>query len=310
MFEDIYIQPAAGDAGGALGAALAAWHIYYGNPRNTSTEGDRQQVAEGSSAAGSAANGLTPTDLMKGALLGPSFSKEEIERSLKRFRAFYSYAEEREICRRAAELIAKGKVVGWFQGRMEFGPRALGNRSILGDARDPEMQKKLNLKIKYRESFRPFAPSVLEENIGSYFELDRPSPYMLLVADIKEEHREKVPENYQDLPYMERLYIKRSRLPAITHVDFSARIQSVSRDTNPMFYELIRQYQEITGVGVLINTSFNVRGEPIVAAPEDAYRCFMRTEMDYLVMGNYLCDKEEQPEFLERENWRSRYLND
>jgi carbamoyltransferase len=192
-------------------------------------------------------------------------------------------------------MISDGKVVGWFQGRMEFGPRALGNRSILGDARHPEMQKKLNLKVKFRESFRPFAPSVLMEEVDRYFDFRETSPYMLMVAPVNEEQRCPLPEDYETLPFMERLYIRRSELPAVTHVDFSARLQTVHRETNPRFWQLLADFRNITGYGVVINTSFNVRGEPVVCTPEDAYRCFMRTEMDYLVLGDYLLDKNLQP---------------
>ena len=200
--------------------------------------------------------------------------------------------------------------MGWFQGRMEFGPRALGNRSILGDARNPEMQKKLNLKIKYREGFRPFAPSVLEEDIDKYFDLDRQSPYMLLVAPIAEQGRVPLPQGYHEKPLYERLYFLRSDLPAITHIDYSARIQSVSRKTNPRYWELISQFKNLTGYGVIVNTSFNVRGEPIVCTPEDAYRCFMRTEMDYLVVGDYLLDKRHQSKLSETTDWRTEFKLD
>jgi len=200
--------------------------------------------------------------------------------------------------------------VGWFQGRMEFGPRALGNRSILGDARNPDMQKKLNLKIKYREGFRPFAPSVLEEDIPDYFHLDRPSPYMLFVAPVREDKQMPLPENYHDRPLYDRLYFLRSDLPAITHIDYSARIQSVSKDTNPRYWELIDEFKKLTGYGVIVNTSFNVRGEPIVCTPEDAYRCFMRTEMDYLVLGDFVLDKREQPAVSEAGDWRTEFKLD
>ncbi|GAB4328849.1 MAG: carbamoyltransferase [Calditrichia bacterium] len=275
LFEDIWIQPAAGDAGGALGAALAAWHIYLQNERYLNNS----------------------PDAMKGAYLGPEFSERQIENTLRFNGAPYVYYEDfDELTHDVARLLDEGNVVGWFQGRMEFGPRALGNRSILGDPRNPEMQKKMNLKIKYREGFRPFAPSVLEEDIQEYFELDRPSPYMLLVIPVKESRRNPAPEGYDDWPLYERLYFKRSDLPAITHIDYSARIQSVNRQTNPRYWKLIRAFKERTGYGIVVNTSFNVRGEPIVCTPADAYRCFMRTEMDYLVMGNFLLKKTEQPE--------------
>ena len=289
IFEDLWIQPAAGDAGGAVGAAYAVWHILYGNERELN--GDRDATA--------------------GSYLGPEFSDKEIGRVLERraakARHFEDYAD---LASEVAGKLKEGNVVGWFQGRMEFGPRALGNRSILGDARNPEMQKKLNLKIKYREGFRPFAPSVLEEDIAEYFELDRQSPYMLLVAPIREDKKIPLPAGYHDKPLYERLYFLRSDLPAITHIDYSARVQSVSQDTNPRYWKLIRQFKEQTGYGVIVNTSFNVRGEPIVCTPDDAYRCFMRTEMDFLVVGNYLLEKKDQPALPETSDWRSEFKLD
>jgi carbamoyltransferase len=206
--------------------------------------------------------------------------------------------------------LVEGKVIGWFQGRMEYGPRALGNRSILGDARNPEMQKKLNLKIKYREGFRPFAPSVLQEDVQEYFELDRPSPYMLLVAPVRAEKRIPLPKGYNGQSLYERLYFLRSDLPAITHIDYSARIQSVDKNVNPRYWQLIQQFKKLTGYGVIVNTSFNVRGEPIVCSPQDAYRCFMRTEMDYLVMGNYMLDKRDQPKFTDTADWKTEFKLD
>ncbi len=279
LFRNIYVQPAAGDAGGAIGAALAAHHIYLG----------KERVA------------LQP-DGMKGSLLGPSFDRKEFLRILRKYGAPAQEIQSfGSLSRKTAQLIADGKVVGWFQGRMEFGPRALGNRSILADARSPEMQKKLNLKVKYRESFRPFAPSVLIEHLEAYFEFSDPSPYMLMVAPVKEEHRLKLPDNYKELGYMERLYTHRSGLPAITHVDFSARIQTVHRETNPRYWQLLQDFRALTGTGVLVNTSFNVRGEPIVCSPEDAYRCFMRTEMDYLVLGDFLLSRVGQPALMDQE---------
>ncbi len=242
---------------------------------------------------------------MDGSFLGPQFTSEEIEHTAKYHKAGYTKFEKfEELTGKAARLIAEGNVVGWFQGRMEFGPRALGNRSILGDARNREMQQKLNLKIKYRESFRPFAPSVLEEDCSNYFNLDVVSPYMLLVADVKPEFRKKIPGNYYDLPLMERLYIDRSKIPAVTHIDFSARIQTVHRETNPRFWKLINEFKKLTGYGVIVNTSFNVRGEPVVCTPEDAYKCFMRTDMDYLVIGDYLFDKKQQPQWQESDEWK------
>jgi carbamoyltransferase len=288
-FEDIWIQPAAGDAGGAVGAAYAVWHIHDGNERTVN--GHR--------------------DATRGSYLGPEFSDNEIHRALRKYKAKSCHYEEFEkLASDVAAMLSDGSVVGWFQGRMEFGPRALGGRSILGDARNPEMQKKLNLKIKYREGFRPFAPSVLEEDIGEYFDLDRESPYMLLVAPIREDRKIPLPERYQEKPLYERLYFLRSDLPAITHIDYSARIQSVSRETNPRYWNLINEFKKLTGYGVIVNTSFNVRGEPIVCTPDDAYRCFMRTEMDFLVVGNYVLDKKEQPSLAETGDWRTEFKLD
>ncbi len=287
VFREIFVQPAAGDAGGALGAALAAHHIC--------NKADRI---------------VQSADSMQGAYLGPSFSSREVLKMIRKYRASAEEIPEfSELSRTAASLIASGNVVGWFQGRMEFGPRALGNRSILADARNPGMQKKLNLKVKYREGFRPFAPSVLAENCGDYFHFHDPSPYMLMVAPVKRERQHTVPEDYFDLPYMERLYVQRSDLPAVTHIDFSARLQTVHQETNPRYWQLISDFKELTGFGVVINTSFNVRGEPVVCTPEDAYRCFMRTEMDYLVAGDFLLKKEEQPPWKERD-WKKRVGTD
>ncbi|MBK6285124.1 MAG: carbamoyltransferase [Draconibacterium sp.] len=288
LFDDIFIQPAAGDAGGAIGAALAAHFIYFQNERK-----------------------ITFPDGMNGSFLGPEFSASEIEHAAKSFKAKYIRFENfNDLTERVAQIIAEGNVVGWFQGRMEFGPRALGNRSILGDARNTEMQLKLNLKIKYRESFRPFAPSVLAEDCSSYFELGKPSPYMLLVANVQQKHLFSLPENYFDLPLMDRLYFKRSDIPAVTHIDCSARIQTVHKNTNERYWNLISKFKKLTGFGVIVNTSFNVRGEPIVCTPTDAYRCFMRTEMDYLVVGDYLFAKTEQPEWKNMDNWKEEFKLD
>ncbi len=276
LFEEIFIQPAAGDAGGALGAALAASHIHFGWERLAGRKTDRQQ----------------------GSLLGPCFSDEAIETVLKGYGADYRfYPEEAEFLQQVAGLLAEGQIVGWFQGRMEFGPRALGARSILADARNPEMQKKLNLHIKYREGFRPFAPAVLSEDAGEYFELEGPSPYMLLVKPVRRERWAPLPEGYAGMEPMEKLYFQRSDIPAVTHVDHSARVQTVDRETNGRFWRLLGQFKAVTGYSLLINTSFNVRGEPIVHDPRDAYRCFMNTEMDYLAIGNYLLDRRQQPAF-------------
>jgi carbamoyltransferase len=288
IFDGIFIQPAAGDAGGAVGAALAAYYIGFKNERQ-----------------------ITLPDSMSGSFLGPEFTSIEIEHAAKSFKAKFSKIENfNDLSARVARILADGNVVGWFQGRMEFGPRALGNRSILGDARNSEMQRKLNLKIKYRESFRPFAPSVLTEDCEEYFELEQPSPYMLLVANVQQKHINSIPENYYELPLMERLYFERSDIPSVTHIDYSARIQTVHKETNWRYWELINQFKKITGYGVIVNTSFNVRGEPIVCTPDDAYKCFMRTEMDYLVMGDFLFDKKEQPVWKSDDNWREEFKLD
>ncbi|MDP3183124.1 MAG: carbamoyltransferase [Desulfobaccales bacterium] len=285
-FKDLWIQPAAGDAGGALGAALAAWHI---------SKGQERQINSG-------------LDHMQGSYLGPEFDAGDILRVARRYQAPYQvYQDFDQMCGEVAALLAQGQVVGWFQGRMEWGPRALGNRSILGDPRHPEMQKRLNLKIKYREGFRPFAPSVLFEETKNYFGLDRPSPYMLLVAPVQEPRRQPLPPGYENLELYERLYHLRSDIPAVTHVDYSARIQTVHKETNEKYWRLIQAFKEQTGCGVIVNTSFNVRGEPIVCTPEDAYQCFMRTEMDYLVMGDFLFDKKAQPPWREEKDWRQEY---
>jgi carbamoyltransferase len=215
-----------------------------------------------------------------------------------------------QLCCKVAKLIDKGEVIGWFQGRMEYGPRALGNRSIIGDARNPHMQKKLNLKVKYREGFRPFAPSVLEEDLQKYFDLDCPTPYMLLVSQVRKERCNQIPENFNEMDLLDRLYFLNSDIPAVTHLDYSARIQSVNKDVNFRFWKLIESFKKLTSHGIVINTSFNVRGEPIVCTPDDAYRCFMRTEMDYLVMENFLFEKKIQPKFNDRENWGEKFSLD
>jgi carbamoyltransferase len=283
-FKDIWIQPAAGDAGGAVGAALAIWHEYLGNPRKTNS-----------------------TDTMSGAYLGPKFSKQEIRKYLDSIHASYSELKDNELTSRVAELLAKENVVGWFQGRMEFGPRALGGRSILGDPRSRTMQKVMNLKIKYRESFRPFAPSVLSDRVSDYFDLDRRSPYMLLVAPVKDKLRIPMTDEQKQLFGIDKLNVPRSQIPAITHVDYSARIQTVHENTNPRYYDLLKHFEKQTGCPVLVNTSFNVRGEPIVCTPEDAYRCFMRTEMDYLVLENFLLAKTDQPKWEKDESWKEEF---
>jgi carbamoyltransferase len=248
---------------------------------------------------------------MSGSYLGPEYGSLEIERTAKKLTAPYkTFPDFGSLCENVAKLIDQGLVVGWFQGRMEYGPRALGNRSILGNPCKPDTQKKLNLKIKYREGFRPFAPAVLEEDIRDYFDLDCSSPYMLLVAPVLEKRRKPYPENYDKLKMYDRLYWQRSDVPAITHIDYSARIQSVSKNTNLRFWQVINAFKQKTGYGLIVNTSFNVRGEPIVCTPDDAYRCFMRTEMDYLVMGDYLFKKEEQPQWKEKNNWRDEFQLD
>jgi len=288
IFDDLWIQPAAGDAGGALGAAYAVWHIHDAHPRNVT----------GHTRCGG--------DAMRGSYLGPEFSDADIARTVRRHGAdARSYETFDSLASDVAERLAAGQVGGWFQGRMEFGPRALGNRSIIADPRNPEMQKKLNLKIKYREGFRPFAPAVLEEDCADYFDLDRPSPYMLLVTPVRRERQIPSLAGDAEARMYERLYVPRSDLPAITHVDYSARIQTVSRTTNPRYWELISAFKARTGCAVIVNTSFNVRGEPIVCTPDEAYRCFMRTEMDFLVAGNYVFDKKDQPALRESGDWRN-----
>ena len=279
-YRDIWIQPAAGDAGGALGAALAEWHLYEGKPRRP----DR-------------------SDSMRGSYLGPHFSDPEVRAALDRMGAVSGQLDDGALFPLLAELLDAGNVIGWFQGRMEFGPRALGARSILGDPRNTKMQSVMNLKIKYRESFRPFAPSVLAERVSDQFLLDRPSPYMLLVAGVQEELRIEMTEEEQRLFGLVKLNVPRSRIPAVTHVDYSARIQTVHAETNPRFHALLGHFEARTGCPVLVNTSFNVRGEPIVCTPEDAYRCFMRTEMDYLVVQNHLLRKTDQPAWEKDTDW-------
>jgi carbamoyltransferase len=284
IYEDIWVQPAAGDAGGALGAALAAWHELHDGNRTV--------------------NG---TDSMRGSYLGPRYTAGEIREQLDKSGAVYTEMDDNELLPRLADILASENVVGWFQGRMEFGPRALGGRSIIGDPRSPKMQSVMNLKIKYRESFRPFAPSVLNEDVSKYFVHDSPSPYMLLVAPVTEDIRIPMTEEQEQLFGIEKLNVPRSQLPAITHVDYSARLQTVHPETNPRYHGLISSFKEKTGCGVLINTSFNVRGEPIVCTPEDAYRCFMRTEMDYLVVENFLLEKTRQPEIEKDDSWMNEF---
>lgn len=284
-FSGLWIQPAAGDAGSALGAALNVHYGYLKQPRE----------CQGSS------------DSMRGSYLGPRFSNEEIESKLQQLEAKYERVEDSDLYRRVAEYLAEGKVIGWLQGHMEFGPRALGGRSILGDPRSEKMQSVMNLKIKYRESFRPFAPSVLRERVSEYFEMDTDSPYMLLVAPVAEKRRLAVQPDQQKLWGIDLLNVPKSDIPAVTHVDYSARVQTVSPDTNPRYYQLLQEFEKQTGCAVLINTSFNVRGEPIVCTPEDAYRCFMRTEMDVLVLENCLVLKEHQKPVPKDETWMKEF---
>ena len=283
-FKDIWIQPAAGDAGGALGAALVSWHDYHDKPRKVSGH-----------------------DSMAGSYLGPRFTNDEVRRDLDSLGAVYTRLDDAELAGKLAEVLEGEKVVGWFVGRMEFGPRSLGGRSIIGDPRSEKMQSVMNLKIKYRESFRPFAPVVLAEDVSEYFTLDRPSPYMLIVAPVKEELRVPMTDEQNQLFGIDKINLKRSSIPAVTHVDYSARVQTVHKETNPRFYEVLQQFKQRTGCSVLVNTSFNVRGEPIVATPEDAYRCFMRTEMDYLVVENHIMAKEDQPAWEKDDSWMEEF---
>jgi carbamoyltransferase len=305
-FEDIWIQPAAGDAGGAVGIALAIWHRYLGQERVSPERSGTWKSSRASS------NGSVPSfaDGMKGSFLGPQNSVEEIESFLKSRNAPYRKYLRDELPQAIAQYLADGKVIGLHQGRMEFGPRALGGRSIIGDPRSPSMQSVMNLKIKYRESFRPFAPSVLREHVSEWFELNDDSPYMLLVADVRDTRRRGMSSQEEQLWGIDKLNVVRSEIPAVTHVDYSARIQTVRRDTNPVYYDIIEAFGRLTGCPVLINTSFNVRGEPIVCAPEDSYRCFMRTEMDYLVLETCVLDKKQQPRFDASDDWRKEFKLD
>jgi carbamoyltransferase len=293
-FENVWIQPAAGDAGGSLGAALSVWHQYLGNER------DVEKVCDGH------------VDGMKGAFLGPSYEADEIQDFLNSVGARYRRVPPAEIANEAARLLADEKVVGWFQGRMEFGPRALGGRSILGDPRSTTMQAQMNLKIKFRESFRPFAPSVLRERVADYFELDSDSPYMLLVAPVNEHLRIPMTDDEQSLFGIDKLNVPRSIIPAVTHVDYSARVQTVRREDNPIYYDLLAAFERLTGCPVVVNTSFNVRGEPIVCTPEQAYTCFMRTEMDCLVLGDFVLEKCEQDkdQFVDSFDWQEEFQLD
>ncbi len=284
-FEKLWIQPAAGDAGGAVGAALFTWHQVLGNAREAREQADR----------------------MRGACLGPAWNRDGLLTYLQKNGVAFTELTEQELPGAVADLIAAEKVIGWFQGRMEFGPRALGSRSILGDARSPKMQEVMNLKIKFRESFRPFAPTVLREKVSEYFELDRESPYMLLVAPVRKEICREMSREERDRFGLDKLHVVRSCVPAITHVDYSARVQTVDREVNPLFHKTIEALNERHGCPLVINTSFNVRGEPIVCSPEDAYRCFMRTDMDYLVMGPFLLDKTQQKPLAEDVDWKKQF---
>ncbi len=314
-FDDIWIQPAAGDAGGALGIALAIWHRYLGKPRPSAEKAGTWRSNTGRCPsqhleAKCASTLPSYVDGMKGSYLGPQNSVAEIEEFLQRGNLPYRKLTREQLPQVVAGFLAEAKIVGLHQGRMEFGPRALGARSIIGDPRSAEMQSVMNLKIKYRESFRPFAPSVLREHVSEWFDLNYESPYMMLVADVAEGHRREMTEEEEGLWGISKLNIKRSEIPAVTHVDYSARIQTVRRETNPLYWEIIEAFRQQTGCPVIVNTSFNVRGEPIVCTPEDSYRCFMRTEMDYLVLETCLLDKRDQPKFEEQIDWRSQFKLD
>ncbi len=285
IFDNLWIQPAAGDAGGALGAALSAWYIHHKKKRKISSSN---------------------LDSMKGSYLGPSYNDDTVEKELKECGAVYKQLNEDELLEKVAYALANEKAVGWMQGRMEFGPRALGSRSIIADPRSENMQKQLNLKVKYRESFRPFAPSILFEECKDWFDLDTHSPYMLLVANIKNDKRRIMTENEKMLFGIDKLNVKRSSVPAITHVDYSARIQTVHKETNPLYYSLLLKFKEKTGCPILINTSFNIRGEPIICTPTDAFKCFMGTDLDLLVVGNYILNKTDQKKIL-KSNYRDLY---
>ncbi|MBD1812024.1 carbamoyltransferase [Microcoleus vaginatus DQ-U2] len=330
IFKDIWIQPAAGDAGGALGAALAIWYQYCEQTRTVSANStansieslktelvttnaaveERTSVVTTNQAVATVAKSvahLTCHDQMRGSYLGPRFTDAEILEYLDAVKASYHRLDDAELMPQLAEILEQGNVVGWFQGRMEFGPRALGGRSIVGDPRSAKMQSVMNLKIKYRESFRPFAPSILAERVADYFEIDHSSPYMLLVAPVKASLRIPMTPEQEQLFGIEKLNIPRSEIPAVTHVDYSARIQTVHKETNPRYYDLISHFEKRSGCSIVVNTSFNVRGEPIVCTPEDAYRCFMRTEMDYLVLENYLLPKSEQIPWKQDDAWKNEF---
>ena len=278
IFDNIWVQPASGDAGGSLGAALALWYIEQKNPRK-----------------------IDSNDSMKGSYLGPEYSQTVIENELRNIGAKFEILKEEDLINKTAESLSEGKAIGWFQGRMEFGPRALGARSILGDARSSTMQKNLNLKVKYRESFRPFAPSILKEDVSEWFEISSESPYMLLVAKVNSKKIIKMNDEENKLFGIDKLNIKRSQIPAVTHIDYSARIQTVSKNNNSKYFQLLKKFKEITNFPILVNTSFNVRGEPIVNTPTDAFNCFMGTELDNLVIGNCFLDKKKQNPDLKKD---------
>lgn len=288
IFDDIWIQPAAGDAGGAIGAAYIVYHLHLNNPLPDKSG----------------------RDLQRGSYLGPQYSNDEIREFLSHHSLPFQFLEDEKLLDVVSDLIIKEKIIGWFHGRMEFGPRALGSRTIIGDARSPGMQKKMNLKIKFREGFRPFAPSVLAEKVTDWFEIDRESPYMLLVAEIKKEKQRRMTTDEKNLWGIDRLNVIRSEVPAITHIDYSARLQTVNKLDNPRYHALINKFYEKTGCPVIVNTSFNVRGEPIVQSPSDAYKCFMRTELDVLVLENFILYKENQPKFHDDIDWRQKYVLD
>ncbi|HEY6046663.1 MAG TPA: carbamoyltransferase C-terminal domain-containing protein, partial [Pyrinomonadaceae bacterium] len=313
-FADIWIQPAAGDAGGAIGIAHAIWHRYLENARLSAEKAGTWKSSTGVSSVDHAQDAratLAPYhDGMKGSYLGPRDTVAEIEDFLRAKKLFYKKYSYEELPGVVADLLASEKIIGLHQGRMEFGPRALGGRSIIGDARSPAMQSIMNLKIKYRESFRPFAPSVMREHVSEWFDLDGDSPYMLLVADVLPAHRRQMTAAEEKLFGIEKLNVARSEVPAVTHVDYSARIQTVRRETNPLYWDILEAFRHRTGCPLIVNTSFNVRGEPIVCSPADSYRCFMRTEMDYLVLENCVLDKKEQPPFIEKQDWRRKFKLD
>ncbi len=332
-FSELWIQPAAGDAGGALGVAQLVWHRHLGKPRQVAQpvaagNGRMEPVSAGAGFPGDGAMGggvavatapartargtktVMRTDSMKGSYLGPEFSPEEIESYLQKEGAVYRRLDRDELLQECAALLADEKIIGWFNGRMEFGPRALGARSIIGDPRSPKMQAQMNLKIKFRESFRPFAPSVLREKVNDYFEMDCDSPYMLLVAPVKKERQIPMTSDQQRLWGIEQLNVVRSDMPAITHIDYSARVQTVTHETNPNYYDLIKEFEARTGCAVIVNTSYNVRGEPIVCTPADAYQCFMRTHIDTLVLWPFILDKTAQPEWKETSDWRTEFQLD